>query len=258
MFGQTRRTFIRLGALAAAGPLVGKWIPVSSPLKAAPAGVAQNAFVTMRARLIPCLSGGLTLGQYAQVVSLGWTDSQRSLRARARIAMHDVLREVMEQVPPTEDISEREPPFSTLAWHAELIYVTWELGGVDRDRLVAVERKVFTALDNDTSVALEGRKYNTALRQSLDALASEWGISVSVSLPAIVRLDRPTSWLWSSSNPALNEPASAGIIAGQLSDKFLPRLEALVRHPDQLLTRSLHRAAAMAKLGTPGLAAPSA
>src|SRR5207247_8702059 len=85
MFEHSRRTFIRLGALVAASPLVGKWISV--PLAAGAGDAAARPLVTIRARLVPVSSdalfaeygSGVVFGEYAQTVSLAWSQSGRAL-----------------------------------------------------------------------------------------------------------------------------------------------------------------------------------
>jgi hypothetical protein len=244
MFEQSRRTFLRLGALAAAGPLVGKCIPVSA-LEAFEQA-SENAFVTIRARLTPCAWSGVTFAEHARLVSLAWAQPRQSLLPRARVAAHDVFREVMEEVPTTAEIAVRARQSSKLAWYLQLVYVTWAGGAADVERLANAERAVFASMNADNP--LKGDVYNTVLRERLTGVSRQIGIPVTARFPCVFRLDHPKSWLWSSTLPGANDPAVFGeVAAAHLSSAFLPRFEALLGNPYHW-TRRAHLAAAMARL----------
>jgi hypothetical protein len=246
MFEHSRRAFIRIGALAATGPLIGRLIPVSA--FEASAASTEDLFVTMRARLIPCLPSGIALGEHARQVTLAWAQPRMSLLPRARVALHDSMRDLMEQVGPSEDIGWRERPSSPLAWQVHLMYVSWTLGDLNRARLSLAEQDVFSALDNDPAISVRGQLYNAALRQRLAALASSLNVAVDVRLPAIVRLDHPHAWLWTNSQPGWDAVETAGLaISKHLAKEFIPIFKSLANDPRRAI-RNLHATAAMAAL----------
>lgn len=248
MLEHSRRTFIQLGTLATAGPLVGRLIPTS--LVEASTRSTQDLFVTVRARLIPVLSSGAVMGEYARMAHLAWAQPRFSILPRTRVAAHDCLRELMEDVPPSQEIGLREPPISSLIWYVQLFYVSWTLRDFDRARLADAERVLFRTMDDDPNVSSKGAVYNSTARRRLAGLASALGLAVDVRLPCVVRLDQPHLWGWSSNRPDLNNLVGSGdVIAAHLSKTFVPRLEALVRSPRQW-TRRIHIAAAMANLQT--------